>query len=116
MAYPASRSMNAELSEGSTDGKYKKVVRDRGGVVEGGTLTERADLDDRYYGIHEKQVKVAPDGLLHATPDFARTAAVKNMQRALVVAHEHHDKHDVAAIHNQIDRLKHADQVLRHAA
>jgi hypothetical protein len=42
--------------------------------------------------------------------------AVKNMQRALVVAHEHHDKHDVAAIHNQIDRLKHADQVLRHAA
>ena len=80
MSYPASRSMNAELSEGSTDGKYKKVVRDRGGVIDPGTLTERADLDDRYYGIHEKQVKVAPDGLLHATPDYARTPAVNIAQ------------------------------------
>ena len=72
--YAPSRSMNAELSEGMTDGKYKKVVRDRGGVVEASTYTERADLNDRYFGIHEKQVKVAPDGLLHATPDFTKTA------------------------------------------
>ena len=70
MGYPPSRSMNQELSEGSTDGKYKKIVRDRGGVVEPGTYESRADLDDMWYGFHEKQVKVAPDGLLHATPDF----------------------------------------------
>jgi hypothetical protein len=49
-------------------------------VVEPGTLQSRADLDDRYYGIHEKQVKVAPDGLLHATPDFRGTAAVNIQQ------------------------------------
>lgn len=80
MVYALSRSMNSELSEGMTDGKYKKVVRDRGGVVDAGTLTERADLDDRYFGIHEKQVKVAPDGLLHATPDYERTAPVNIYQ------------------------------------
>lgn len=80
MAYPNSRSMNAELSEGMTDGKYKKVRPDTSVIVNDGTYTERADLDDRYYGIHEKQVKVAPDGLLHATPDYVRTPAVNIVQ------------------------------------
>lgn len=72
MAYAPPRSMNANLSEGSTDGKYKKIVRDRGGVVEPGTYEARDDLDDLWYGIHEKKVKVAPDGLLHATPDYVQ--------------------------------------------
>jgi hypothetical protein len=79
MAYPESRSMNADLSEGATDGKYKKVRPDVNAVSDS-TYVSRKDLDDRYYGIHEKQVKVAPDGLLHATPDYVRTAAVNIAQ------------------------------------
>jgi hypothetical protein len=75
MAYANTGSMNAALSEGSTDGKYKKVVTDRGGVVEGTTYEERGDLNDNWFGIHEKKVKVAPDGLLHVTPDFVQTPA-----------------------------------------
>jgi hypothetical protein len=62
--------MNASLSEGATDGKYKKIIRDRDGVVEAATYETRADLNDQWFGIHEKRVKVAPDGLLHATPEF----------------------------------------------
>jgi len=73
MVYPVSRSLNASLSEGSSDGCYKKVVNDRGGVVEPLTYETRADLNDNWYGIHEKQVKRAPDGLLHATPNFVVT-------------------------------------------
>lgn len=76
MGYPLSRSMNAELSEGSTDGKYKKIVTDRGGVVDPGTFENRADLNDEWFGIHEKKVKVAPDGLLHATPDYVQNPTV----------------------------------------
>ena len=70
MAYPQSRSMNASLSEGSTDGKYKKINPDRDGQIDPGTAENRLDLNDQWYGIHEKQVKIAPDGLLHATPNF----------------------------------------------
>lgn len=76
MSYAPTRSMNGELSEGSTDGKYKKVRPDTSNLTADKTYQSRADLDDRYYGIHEKQVKVAPDGLLHATPDYVATAAV----------------------------------------
>lgn len=70
MSYAPPRSMNASLSEGATDGKYKKVVYDRDGVIDPATAESRADLNDQWYGIHEKRVKVAPDGLLHATPSF----------------------------------------------
>lgn len=73
MAFPPSRGMNKEFSEGATDRKYKKVVQDRGGVIDPATQESRADLDDNWYGIHEKQVKVSPDGLLHSTPDFVPT-------------------------------------------
>lgn len=68
--YPESRGMNDALSEGSTDGKYKKIVNNRDGVIDPGTYEERADLSDQWYGIHEKQVKVTPDGLLHSTPRY----------------------------------------------
>ena len=80
MTYAPTRSMNNDLSEGMTDGKYKKVSPNRGGFVEHTAMTERADLDDEYFGIHEKQVKVAPDGLLHATPQYIATRPVNRGQ------------------------------------
>jgi hypothetical protein len=80
MAVNSQRSMNANLAEGGTDQKYKKVVQDRGGVVDAVTYTERAHLDDLYYGIHEARVKILPDGSAHVTPDFVTTPAA-NMLR-----------------------------------
>lgn len=73
MAYAQSRSMNAELNEGATDGKYKKVVNDRGGSIDPGTHIARLDLHDRYYGIHEEQVKVRGDGKVVHTPNYVST-------------------------------------------
>lgn len=70
MSYPPSRGMNNALSEGSTDGKYKKIIQNRDGVVDPATYENRAELNDNWYGIHEKKVKVTPDGLLHATPNY----------------------------------------------
>ncbi len=49
------RSMNAELHEGSTDGKYKKFARNRGGVVEGIEADELRQLND-YYHVQELPV------------------------------------------------------------
>jgi len=73
MSYPASRGMNNNFSEGSTDGKYKKVINNRGGVTDNAGESNLADLADSFYGTGpEKQVKVTPDGLLHATPEFVR--------------------------------------------
>lgn len=74
--YPQSRGMNNALSEGSTDGKYKKIITDRDGVVEAVTYENRSDLNDQWFGIHEKRVKVTPDGLLHATPNFVTNPLV----------------------------------------
>lgn len=76
MAFPPSRGMNNALSEGSTDGKYKKIVQNRDGFVDPATAENRADLNDNWFGIHEKQVKVAPDGLLHATPNYVNNPVV----------------------------------------
>lgn len=76
--YAPTRSMNAELNEGATDGKYKKVIRARGGAVDPATALDRADLDDAYYGIHEIQPKVRPDGKVVATPNYVPTRAVTN--------------------------------------
>jgi hypothetical protein len=42
--------------------------------------------------------------------------AIDNLKHAVDTAHADHDHADVIALHKQIDRLKHADQVLRHAA
>jgi hypothetical protein len=71
--------MNLDLSEGMTDGKYKKVTRDRGGDVERTTQESRKDLDDTWFGIHEQQPKVLPDGVQHATPQFIPTKPVDPM-------------------------------------
>lgn len=73
MVYPRSRSMNADLNEGATDGKYKKVVQDRG-LAEPGTYNERRDLDDAWHGIHEAPTKVVPGrGQAARTPNFVAT-------------------------------------------
>lgn len=76
MTYGPTRSANAELHEGLTDGAYKKVVRDRGGFPEGTTYQSRRDLADTWYGLHETPVKVSPDGLPLPTPNFVPTPLV----------------------------------------
>jgi hypothetical protein len=75
MAYPTARSMNAELNEGATDGKYKKIVVDRGGlgVANSATVRARVDLSDVWYGRHEDLVKVRPDGQPVQTPNYVQT-------------------------------------------
>lgn len=75
MAYAPSRSMNAELNEGATDGKYKKIVVDRGGlgVANSATVRHRVDLNDVWYGRHEDEVKVRPDGKAVHTPNYVQT-------------------------------------------
>jgi hypothetical protein len=60
-----------------TDGKYKKVITDRGGVVEGTTYQDRMLLADVWHGIHEAPVKVLPDGLRTSTPNFVATPAAR---------------------------------------
>lgn len=70
MATNTSRSQNAELAEGMSDGSYKKVVTDRGGAVGIETYESRMDLSDAHFGIHEARVKHLGDGTVHVTPDF----------------------------------------------
>lgn len=53
MAYPSTRSALRELDAGATDGKYRKVIADRGGVVEHAFVANRTDLVGGFYGIHE---------------------------------------------------------------
>lgn len=72
MAVNTSRSQNAELAEGMSDGRYKKVVVDRG-AAEATTWEARRDLSQRDYGIQEAKVKVLGDGTLHVTPDYVET-------------------------------------------
>lgn len=72
MAANESRSQNRDLSEGMTDGKYKKIAtRERGGEVEHATALNRKHLGGGasgaladYYGMVEAPVKVRPDGKL----------------------------------------------------
>jgi len=67
------RSMNTALAEGGTDGVYRKIVTDRGGVVEATTYLARRDLCDTYYGLHEARQKTMGDGTVHSTPDYVLT-------------------------------------------
>lgn len=74
MAYAPHRSMNADLNEGMTDGKYKKVVQDRGGFVEPTTYEDRKDLSTTWYGgIYEESNKIRPDGKVVRTPNYVST-------------------------------------------
>jgi hypothetical protein len=73
MAYPATRSMNQDLKEGMTDGKYKKIVQNRGGIVEKDVFyMSREDLNDVFYGIHEDPVKSLQDGRTDRTENFVQ--------------------------------------------
>lgn len=72
MAVNQTRSQNAELAEGMSDGKYKKVVMDRS-VAEPTTYESRRDLSDVNFGIHEVNPKVLPDGTIHLTPSYVET-------------------------------------------
>jgi hypothetical protein len=62
MAYPENRSWNEDLHRGMTDGSYKKLVANRGGVVESLTTESRRTLRDVWYGFHEAAEKMLPDG------------------------------------------------------
>lgn len=46
--------MNDELAAGATDGRWKKGVRDRGGVVDPMTMHMRDELVPDFYDIREK--------------------------------------------------------------
>lgn len=72
-----SRSMNASMHEGATDGKYKKIVQDRDGVVHPETYADRRQLDDLWYGIHEAATKVLPDGTVTTTPNYVVSPTAK---------------------------------------
>ena len=76
MATAPARSMNSDLFEGMTDGKYKKVVRGRGGFVEPTTYQERRDLFDRWYGIHEAANKTLGDGRVVVTEEYVATPEI----------------------------------------
>lgn len=73
MAVNQSQSMNANLAEGATDGKYKKIETDRGGVVGIETWESRRDLSQRDFGMQEVKEKVLPDNSIHVTPDYIAT-------------------------------------------
>lgn len=70
MAYAPSRSMNGDLNEGATDGKYKKFVQDRGGAIDPATVQSRKDLEGTWFGVTEKQPKVRGDGKIVSTPNY----------------------------------------------
>ncbi|WP_019629624.1 hypothetical protein [Actinomadura atramentaria] len=70
MAYPECRSMNADLWAGATDGRYKKVIRDRGGFPEPLTPVMRQDLYPTWYGIVEAPKKVGVCGKEFETPGY----------------------------------------------
>lgn len=58
MARP--RSVNDALRSGATDGTWKQVVKDRGGLVETGTWEQRRQLSVAVFGIAEKADKELP--------------------------------------------------------
>lgn len=68
MSLPVTRSTRRELIEGITDGVYKKVVRDRGGLVETGFWDVRQQLSVKRYGIAESPTKVCPCDVEVVTP------------------------------------------------
>ena len=75
--HPNLRSMGAELNQGATEGSYKTVIKNRGGVVEDTTVRSLEDLSDVYFGIHEELVKQRPDGKSVTTPYFRHTKPVQ---------------------------------------
>lgn len=65
MAQNNSRSLNVNLDEGTTDGKYRKVRPDTGGSVGSATEAERRALHSSYYGTFaEAPMMVRGDGVV----------------------------------------------------
>jgi hypothetical protein len=62
MAYPALRSCNDGLREGSTDSVYKKYAQDRGGFVELATAEVRRQMSGLWHGFNEISPKASPCG------------------------------------------------------
>lgn len=76
MAHPRLRSMNADLHRGATEGSYKTVAPNRGGVVESSYMEMRRFADDVWHGFHEVNPKYVP-GVCKtvSTVDYLPTAA-----------------------------------------
>jgi hypothetical protein len=87
MAYAPNRSANRELEQGSIDGKYKQVIKDRGGVPEQATWYQRDDLSCIYYGIHEAPVMDTPDAQKMVSPYHTATPCPNS-----------HDDHSLAGV------------------
>jgi hypothetical protein len=81
MAYPKTRSLQAELAQGEIDGTYKQVNPDRGGVVEVTTWESRKDLSPRLYGITETPDKELPDGSGKVTSPYAVDAPLADIDK-----------------------------------
>jgi hypothetical protein len=60
MAYARARSTTAELHTGTIDGKYKQVIKDRGGEPEVATGEARRSLSIGKYGVVEAARKESP--------------------------------------------------------
>lgn len=54
MAVNSSRSMNLELSNGMTEGKYRSIARGRGGQIDEATENARSDLHAEHHGTHAR--------------------------------------------------------------
>ena len=55
MAVNSSRSQNNDLRQGITDGSFKNLTPDRGGVVESGTSIKRQMVLQSQYGVSPKK-------------------------------------------------------------
>ena len=77
MAYAPVRSMNTDLHAGMVDATYKHMNPNRGGFVEGLTAREHAQLSDVWYGVHEIDTVVLPDGRVMPMPYFVPNPSVK---------------------------------------
>lgn len=62
MAEAPYRDLRKNLHEGLTDGAYKKMVTDRGGVVEAVNVTRKLGMP-KIYEIEEAPVKMLPSGM-----------------------------------------------------
>lgn len=74
MAYPKLRSMNQDLIQGATDGKYKKIRPDSGGATIQDDMTTydtRKYLNLPYYGVGEARTMEVPGtNRIELKPDF----------------------------------------------
>jgi hypothetical protein len=70
MAYAPHRSCNADLVEGMTDGRYKKIAMDQGGMINPTLYASRRDFNDIWYGFHEVELKMLGDGTMARTPNY----------------------------------------------